>query len=163
MKVCKTCKVEKPFEEFHRQSKSRDNCDPHCKECALEKARAYYQKNKQAAKDRATKWRLENPEAQARSQAKHYRKYPEKRLAVSSAYRARKRDAIPPWFCKKAVDAIYANSPKGWEVDHIQSLASGGTHSQDNLQYLPMVLNRMKGKNKMIEVLNSDVLREMFP
>ena len=36
--------------------------------------------------------------------------------------------------------------PKGYEVDHIVALAVGGSHHQDNLQYLPILENRKKNK-----------------
>lgn len=144
MKVCKTCGVEKPFDDFYLKSNARDNRHTHCKECDKARHREYYQKNKQAAKDRATEWRRDNPEARAKIVARNAKKYPEQGRAKATAYRARKMNAIPPWFCKKAVDAFYAECKDGYEVDHIEALANGGTHSQDNLQYLPRWLNRQK-------------------
>ena len=145
MKVCKTCGIEKPFDDFSLKSDARDNRMPHCKECDKARHRAYYQRNKQAAKNRAREWAMDNPEARAKVQAKYQKKNLDKGRAKANAYRARKQAAIPPWYCKKAVDAFYANCMEGYEVDHVHALANGGTHSQDNLQYLPRWLNRQKG------------------
>lgn len=39
---------------------------------------------------------------------------------------------------------IYANCPDGYEVDHIMPLSKGGSHGADNLQYLPLSVNRRK-------------------
>ena len=145
MKVCKTCKVEKSFDEFHLMSSAKDHRAPHCKSCTSARHREYYQKNKQAAKDRATEWRMDNPEARAKIQSRYQKANPDKECAKAARYRSRKLNAIPPWFCKAAVDAYYAERPKTHEVDHIVALANGGTHSQDNLQYLPISINRQKG------------------
>ena len=39
MKTCSACKTEKPLEEFHRSSSSRDGRQYRCKECAIAAAR----------------------------------------------------------------------------------------------------------------------------
>ena len=62
------------------------------------------------------------------------------------AYRARKRNAIPPDADLKLIKRIYENCPEGYHVDHIQALAAGGLHHQDNLQYLEISENCRKGK-----------------
>ena len=46
---------------------------------------------------------------------------------------------------KEAIKKIYDNRPDGYEVDHITPLAKGGLHHQDNLQYLTLTENRIKG------------------
>jgi|688.fasta_scaffold821216_1 hypothetical protein len=62
------------------------------------------------------------------------------------AYRARLRNAIPEDADLKLIRKIYENCPSGYQVDHIQALASGGMHHQNNLQYLPISENCRKGK-----------------
>ena len=61
------------------------------------------------------------------------------------AYRARQRNAIPQDADLKLIRTIYEHCPKGYHVDHIKALASGGLHHQDNLQYLPVQENCKKG------------------
>jgi len=68
--------------------------------------------------------------------------------AGSARRRARKRNAIPSWYCAWMVNEIYDNCPEGMEVDHIQPLASGGLHSHENLQYLTVTENRSKGDSE---------------
>ena len=144
MKVCKTCGIEKHFDDFHLKSDAPDNRHPHCKECSLARHRAYYQKNKQAAKDRANEWRRDNPEARAKIQSKYAKANPEKVNAKFARYRARKMKATPTWFCDITVSAIYDGCPEGYEVDHIVPLHKGGLHSHENLQYLTVEENRTK-------------------
>jgi len=62
------------------------------------------------------------------------------------AYRARMRNAIPEDADLKLIKNIYENCPEGYHVDHIQALAAGGKHHQDNLQYLEISENCRKGK-----------------
>ena len=63
------------------------------------------------------------------------------------AYRARKRNAIPPDADLKLIKQIYECCPAVYHVDHRIALAVGGPHHQDNLQYLPVKENCRKGKN----------------
>lgn len=44
---------------------------------------------------------------------------------------------------------IYQNCPEGFEVDHCIPLSRGGTHHENNLQYLTIEENRSKG-NRLI-------------
>lgn len=46
---------------------------------------------------------------------------------------------------KKQIKEFYANTPKGYEVDHIQPISKGGLHELSNLQYLTIEENRKKG------------------
>lgn len=60
------------------------------------------------------------------------------------AYRARMYAATPPDADRSLIRLIYEKCPEGYHVDHIQSLAKGGAHHQDNLQYLPVSENCRK-------------------
>ena len=71
-----------------------------------------------------------------------------KNRVAASRYRAKQRNAIPLDADKKLIKKIYEHRPKGYEVDHIISLAEGGLHHQDNLQYLPNIENKRKGKTQ---------------
>lgn len=62
------------------------------------------------------------------------------------AYRARKYNAIVETSDLRLIKKIYENCPDGYHVDHIQALAAGGLHHQDNLQYLEISENCRKGK-----------------
>ena len=54
MKVCSTCKTEKPLDEFHRKGSGRVS---KCKECAKKYHREHYLCNKQRYLERSASWR----------------------------------------------------------------------------------------------------------
>tara|TARA_R110000744_G_scaffold359746_1_gene467087 strand:- start:29 stop:469 length:441 start_codon:yes stop_codon:yes gene_type:complete len=64
------------------------------------------------------------------------------------AYRARQKNAITESSDLTLIKKIYENCPDGFHVDHIEALASGGKHHQDNLQYLQANENCKKGKSQ---------------
>jgi hypothetical protein len=78
------------------------------------------------------------------------------------AYRARKRNAIPLDANLKLIRKIYENCPEGYHVDHIQALASGGLHHQDNLQYLEISENCRKGKTSNFDESRSLDWRDLI-
>ena len=72
-----------------------------------------------------------------------------RKLANVQAYYARKRAAVLPDTDFALIRVIYEHCPEGYHVDHIQALARGGKHHQDNLQYLPASENiRKNADNK---------------
>lgn len=68
--------------------------------------------------------------------------------STTSAYRARKLQAVPKWADMLAIKQFYDSCPEGHHVDHIIPLAGKdvcGLHTLDNLQYLPATENLRKG------------------
>lgn len=68
-----------------------------------------------------------------------------KNRAAVNKYNALKISAITPETNFHLIKEIYRLCPSGYDVDHIIPLSRGGTHHQDNLQYLPLSENRRKG------------------
>lgn len=69
-----------------------------------------------------------------------------------NARRGHLRKATPPWADLEAIRRIYAACPPGHEVDHVLPIRGkrvSGLHVETNLQYLPVLANRMKS-NRMI-------------
>ena len=65
----------------------------------------------------------------------------------SNKRRAKLLQAIPKFANLDKIKEIYKNCPKGYEVDHIIPLQGknvSGLHIETNLQYLPMLENRVK-------------------
>ena len=60
LKACIDCKDDKPLSDFHKDCHSKDGHRGRCKACQSKKSKDYYQKNKQAAKDRASEWNRKN-------------------------------------------------------------------------------------------------------
>lgn len=46
MKICKRCKLEKPFSEFYKDSRSKDGKQPKCKKCSSELGKEWNRNNK---------------------------------------------------------------------------------------------------------------------
>lgn len=80
-----------------------------------------------------------------------------KRVDGVQAYRARKYDATPHDADRKLIRMIYESCPTGYEVDHIIAISEGGKHHQENLQYLPAIVNRKK--NRYQEYDRSAIIR----
>lgn len=139
------------------------------KEKAKEYARSYYQRNKAKWEVKKGQWALANPEAN-RECKRHYRernkakrkaynktwaqKNAGKVTAYSVAYQLSKKRAMPQWLTPeqvKDIEAIYANRPKGYHVDHVVPLNGKnvcGLHVGWNLQYLLKEEN-IKKSNKL--------------
>ena len=79
------------------------------------------------------------------------------------AYRARKYNAIVESTDLQLIKKIYENCPDGYHVDHIQALAVGGLHHQDNLQYLEISENCRKGKGKEFDPAKAIAWQEIIP
>ena len=45
-KICSKCGAKKPYSEFYINNSKKDGIDTDCKECALERSRIYYQRNR---------------------------------------------------------------------------------------------------------------------
>jgi hypothetical protein len=114
------------------------------KERAAEVAKLYAERRRPMAAARHKKRMQNDPEYAARYRL-HMRVCRAQRRAAEAAGIAR--------FYVAQIKAIYAACPVGMEVDHIHPLLGenfSGLHVPWNLQYLPMLENRVKG-SKMLE------------
>jgi hypothetical protein len=69
-KRCRVCGETKPLDDFYRARAARDGFRNDCKACNLERRKAAYRANPRPAIERATQWRIDNPERhRARMQA----------------------------------------------------------------------------------------------
>ena len=69
--------------------------------------------------------------------------------AAQSKYRQKKYRKIDISANSALILEIYRNCPEGFEVDHIIPVSKDGLHHENNLQYLPKYLNRIKS-NKLV-------------
>jgi hypothetical protein len=75
-KVCFTCKVEKPINEFHRSLGSRlDGLCSYCKSCVKEKQKKDYPKYKERIRKNQNEYRLSNPEKFKEIRRKWHKKH----------------------------------------------------------------------------------------
>ena len=76
-KICNCCKIEKTFDNYHKQKKGKYGFRAQCKSC-LKVYRLEYMKRpeaKEAHKIRSQKWRDENPEEQLKRSREQFKKF----------------------------------------------------------------------------------------
>ena len=139
LKVCGTCKEEKPLSAFGKDCTRKDGLRIYCKSCRSKKSKKHYQENRDVILERGRKYRQENRDAIAERNKEYYqenrdavlesaRKYrqenpdvaktwrkanPEKTIAHKASRRARKKQAQPPWLTEEHINQIidkYKNS-----------------------------------------------------
>jgi len=62
MKICKTCKTERPLQEFRRYSKHRAGLKPNCIYCLRSANRSYYNNNTLKCNEACKRHYKQNPE-----------------------------------------------------------------------------------------------------
>lgn len=162
-KVCKTCEIEKPIEEFYKQTtRGIYGVRGTCKLCDNQKKKSYresigalllirkraeYSRNKIARLKQKRKYRQEN------------------KGLINALVTARKKvvkqripswvDAEEKWLIKEVYQlASFRSSVLGfpWHVDHViplQGTTVSGLHTLSNLQVIPAVEN-IKKRNKVM-------------
>ena len=137
--------------------------------------RQHYLNNKEKIKKRLKDYEIKNKERialrrklqrirdgeqykkRSKEAKKRYRENNKERYTLLNRQQCAKRrakllKAIPKFANLEKIKEIYKNCPKGYEVDHIIPLQGknvSGLHIETNLQYLPMLENRVKS-NKFI-------------
>ena len=142
LKVCCSCKEEKPLSAFHKDRSRKDGLRYACKSCQNKRKKEYRQKNWDAVAKSKKIWRENNPE---------------KTNAYLASRRARKKQAQPPWLTEEHINQIidkYKNSKRMKKltgilhhVDHIVPLKGKnvcGLHVPWNLQVIPAKHNLEK-------------------
>lgn len=147
MKICKLCKVEKPFSQYSKCVGMKDGLRSNCKKCRSDE----YFKNKNYYSILAKNWKNNNYIKNKQYQ-KHYDKENRKRKnAIEAKRRAIKLKATPKWLNYsqlQKIEKMYKNCKHGYHVDHIIPLKGKnvcGLHVPWNLQYLPALENISKG------------------
>ncbi len=116
-----------------------------CNACHTERARLYYNANRDECRKRGSAWRKLNPH---------------KHSALTSAYKKHIKIATPPWLTsgmKEEIDHVYFMAREArlmtgedYHVDHIVPLRGknvSGLHVPWNLQVLPSDLNIQKSNS----------------
>lgn len=175
-KRCSGCKAKKDLDCFSKNSNAHSGLSPRCRECQgldylkkSEKVKAsvktyrdknkvsvaknsneYYLKNKEKILERSKRWAGENPERRKKIEQFYSSSNQGEKNARASLYRARKREATPPWIGPDQISEMslfFKNCPAGHHVDHIVPVGGDdvcGLHVPWNLQYLPRFINESK-------------------
>lgn len=162
MKHCSKCKVFKLPAEFGKNKAKHDGLATECKPCKRQQDREYAARNRETAKQRASKWYYANLEyalEQRRIIGKKWRdENKDKNFAKNARYRASKLNATPKWLSAEQtqqIEALYwlaqlqcELTDTKYHVDHIVPLKGKtvcGLHVPWNLQVIPALDNIRKG------------------
>ena len=97
MKVCASCKIEKPFEEFYKDNRpSRKNGEHKgsCKICINARNKGWYEANKEARSVSCAKWEAENKDKRSAQKVGYYLENKEVYAKRAERYRAEKPEVI---------------------------------------------------------------------
>ena len=117
--------------------------------------RRWYAKNATRSLENNKRWREKNSEKRREKKRVWKKQNQDKVRADFNRYRAKKKQATPPWADHAAINAIYAEAVRleketgiKQHVDHIYPLNCQymcGLHVAENLQILPGLINCSKG------------------
>lgn len=121
--------------EYYLANKARENA----------RVASWVAANMERSQEIKRSWRQRNPDADRA----YYLRNKERNYAHRDAYRARCRQAMPPWADRKAILEVYREAKRlGLSVDHIMPLKGAnfsGLHVPWNLQLMPLAENIRKG------------------
>lgn len=169
MKLCSSCKCEKPFDDFAKLKSSKDGLQITCRKCQA----TYYVKNKSRLKPTRDAYRATSKEKEKIQKQEYYLKHKERILENNEKWRknnltnvnarqAKRRFAVknacPSWADLEAIESFYAMAKwleltvpgQKYHVDHIVPLINPlvcGLHVHHNLQILRAEDNRRKHNN----------------
>src|ERR1035437_988360 len=138
-KICTSCGIEQPIEEFYKIKGGKYGVVAKCKPC-------YLAANADSRKRLGSTWKVyKYPVEKQRVCTNTWRK---NNLAYD-AMRQRERTALklrafPLWANRENIKEIYKHCPKGFHVDHeipLKGKNVSGLHVEFNLQYLPALEN----------------------
>ncbi len=155
MKTCTICGLSKPFDDFHREKKCKqDGRMAKCKPCKRIITKQYYDKNKKILLANRKRKRLENPEKyDAKVRARYKKYYAKNKKKIFAQRRARYKKH------KKKIMA-YAIA---WQKKRIESDPSYAQHLkeyraayyQKNKEILKQKLKLKKEKKRVGNTINN--------
>lgn len=170
------CKLEKPYNEYHKNSARKAGIHTICKPCNIEKVakwqkanpgrvlessrRIYHrdiEKSRKARAARVRKWYKAHPDKGREASASWKSKNRKMATAYENSRRARKLEAgiylILPREINKILSSPCAACGKcdKISIDHIIPLSRGGRHSVGNLQALCQRCNSSKNDKTIME------------
>lgn len=180
LKTCTKCSIEKDLSEFHSHKETADRLRPECKECIKAYHRAYHLKNRDIQLEKQRIYKAANKAAISDAGALYYEKNREAIIARVDRYRhehydsvlqvlrnrrARKKNAtgthtkqdiqalvfLQKGKCAACRVKLLLEGKGKYHIDHIISLAKGGTNDKYNLQILCPSCNLSKHAKDPIE------------
>lgn len=162
VKKCRTCKIEKPADQFAKDLSRRDGLQFICTECRS----AYHRANRDfinpRKRENTAKWNAANPDRLKAANARYRAANPERFAEIHRVAETRRntRKANLPTFVISEKDrrrllsspcAIDGCLNADIEIDHVIPISRGGSHGRGNFQSLCASHNRSKGAKFWIE------------
>jgi hypothetical protein len=159
-KICKTCRMDLPFSEFHACPTSKDRLQYSCRKCRIEIVVDWQKKNKERHAQKNKRYYENNLDRVRTNSVRNTRAWrkrnPEK--AINQVVKRRKAIAIatPPWADLNAIAAVYlrakclSNGAIKYHVDHEIPLRGNGVcglHVQNNLRIVTAQENQIKSNS----------------
>ena len=162
-KTCKTCLVDKPVEEFYKQStRGGYGVRGSCKDCDNKAKKAYRKSKGQELLDKKKDEYKRNRAARLQQKRTYRQDNKGKINALVAARKKIVRQRTPiwvgkeeKWLIKEAYELAALRTKLfnfSWHVDHViplQGKTVSGLHVPNNLQVIPWLLN-IKKKNKVL-------------
>ena len=167
MKICSTCKVLKPLDNFYRDKRAKDGLHSQCKECEKK-----YEKNRDRNKKRVSAKRYrESHKAIEKARLQRWKKNnPEKYREYHTQKKLKNRCTVPYFDNDITLEKLYNLADgvcalcggicdyedyifkgkyfiagnKYPSIDHIVPLSKGGSHTWDNVQLAHKQCNSIK-------------------
>jgi hypothetical protein len=163
MKVCNKCKVEKPYNEFSKDSTRKDGKQLHCKECRAEAHKVYRKSKKDEFRNRHTEYmkqrRAEDPLFRLIHNMRCRVTYCCKSIIANKKVSLAKSIGITKYEFKSYIESKFQDGMTwdnygDWHVDHIKPLSMAKTKDEvmelnhyTNLQPL-WAIDNIKKSNK---------------
>jgi hypothetical protein len=178
-KVCAGCGVSKPsIEGFHADKRRKDGRRRVCKECNIERVRAWQSAHPErvkalnaawrrghpeAGRVLNTRWRREHRESRNAASAEWRRGHPDGVRARNARYNARKRaysgtnytaaDVATLLVDQHGLCAYCGGIMSVYHVDHIEPISRGGGNGADNICLACPPCNLEKSNKRLLEWL----------
>lgn len=148
MKRCSKCKQELPLDQFHNATRRKDGKQSYCKTCRVEITKAshakWYAENTDRAKARVKKWKKANAERVTAGRRDQSRR---RRATVTDAI-SDDTDWTIPFVFSIYRACLKCGSTEDLQLDHIEPLSLGGSHTLGNFQVLCGHCNQSKGNRE---------------
>lgn len=92
MKVCCTCKIEKPLEAFGKCAPNRDGLKKNCKPCHNAFNKAYRERNPEKSAAASSNWAKNNPDKIAAKRKRWEERNPERAKSLPKIWRAKNKE-----------------------------------------------------------------------
>jgi len=123
IKVCSTCKEDKPLDLYYNSKSTKDGKQNRCKDCQREHMKVYrkgyYEKNKEKIDRQKRQWELDNADYVKAQKKARYQKNRDKILEGKKDYYANNRESILEY--KKHYRKANRDKRRHWEAKRYTS------------------------------------------